>query len=84
MLLNKEVVLKMMEERNMSIEELARLYRGNPNEFYNMCNYKIGFNRAYQLAEIFDCTVDDIVTNGNEKWPTYPGKNKKQKKKNKK
>lgn len=61
MRLNKEVVDRLMKERGISVEDLARLYKGSRGEYYVMCKIRCGFKRAYQLAEIFNCTVDDLV-----------------------
>lgn len=71
MRLRKDVVDQLMKERGMSLKDLARGYKGNITEYAIMCNIKCGFRRAYQIAEMFDCTVDDIVTYGDEKWPRW-------------
>lgn len=69
----------MMEERGMTRKDLARLYKGSIGEFEVMCGIKCGFNRAYQIAEIFDCSVDDILIYSEDKSPK---RNKKKRGKN--
>lgn len=69
MRLNKKTVDRLMEERGLSVEDLARLYKGSPGEYSVMCNIKCGFKRAYQMAEIFNCSVDDIMVYSEDKSP---------------
>lgn len=45
----------------MTYEDLARLYKGSKGEISNMVHKQIGLKRAYEIAEILHCSVDDIV-----------------------
>lgn len=69
--MRKDIVDQLLKEKGMTRKEFARLYKGKENEYWAMCNIKCGFKRAYQIAEIFGTTVDDIVTYGDEKWPRW-------------